>query len=247
MFEPNIHHEGVPLPSKIYIAKDGQGMLFSGKMAEALGLIHFAFSVHATGLESILRDYHIVKLHIDTLVQPVALRHRRMAFHLRPKVEEELCKLESERIIEKVEGPTPWVLPIVVTQKPKQPGEVRICIDMRLPNAAIRHERHLTPTVDDIVCVLSRASWFSRMDLRAGYHQLQLQQDSSYITTFSTRVTLHRYWRLNFGLYSAAEVFQNTIREVLVGIPGVLNVSDDILVYAKTAKEHHQRLTAVLE
>ena len=58
---------------------------------------------------------------------------------------------------------------------------------------------------------------------------------------------LRRYERLNFGMSRASEVFQNTIREVLMGIPGVLNVSDDILIYAKSAEEHHQRLTTVLE
>ena len=98
-----------------------------------------------------------MRLHIDQSIQPTALRHRRIAFHLRPKVKEELCKLEDAAIIEKLEGPTPWVSPIVIARKQKQPGEVRICIDMRLPNAAIKQERHLTPTVDDILCDLSGA------------------------------------------------------------------------------------------
>ena len=190
MFEATIEHECIQVPSKIYVAVDGQGMLLSGKAAEALGLIHFALSVHTMELETILNKYQglfqgigclktkEIKLHIDKSVQPVALRHRRIAFHLRPKVEEELRKLKKEGIIERVEGPTPWVSPIVVTRKPKQPGEVRICIDMRLPNVAIKRERHLTPTVDDIICDLSGASWFSKMDLRAGYHQLRLQQES---------------------------------------------------------------------
>ena len=177
----------------------------------------------------------------------MALRHRRIAFHLRPKVEQELRKLEEAGIIERVEGSTIWVSPIVVTRKPKQPGEVRICIDMRLPNSAIKRERHLTPTVDDIICELSGAGWFSKMDLRAGYHQLQLHPDSRYITTFSTHVVPRRYKRLKFGISSAAEVFQNAVREVLAGLSGVLNVSDDILVYAKSAEEHHRRLTAVLK
>ena len=259
VFETPIRHEGRRTISRIYVAKDGHGMLLSGRTAEALGLIHFALSVHASELDTILEEHSeifqgigclkakAVKLHIDSSVQPVALRHRRIAFHLRPKVEEELQKLEDQGIIERVDGPTPWVSPIVVTRKPKQPGEVRICVDMRIPNVAIKRERHLTPTVDDIVSDLSGASWFSKMDLRAGYHQLPLHPDSRYITTFSTHVGLRRYKRLSFGISSAAEVFQNTIREVLAGIPGVVNVSDDILVYATTAKEHNQRLLKVLE
>lgn len=83
-----------------------------------------------------------VSLHIDQSVQPVARRHRRIAFHLRRKVEDELEALERQGIVEKVSRPTPWVFPIVVARKPKQPGQVRICVDMRLPNAAIKRERH---------------------------------------------------------------------------------------------------------
>lgn len=52
----------------------------------------------------------------------MALRHRRNPFHLRPVVEQELLKLEQQGVIEKVTGPTPWVSPMVIAEKPKQPG-----------------------------------------------------------------------------------------------------------------------------
>ncbi|KAJ1093273.1 hypothetical protein NDU88_006378, partial [Pleurodeles waltl] len=132
-------------------------------------------------------------------------------------------------------------------RKPKQPGEVRICVDMHLPNAAIKRERHLTPTIDDILGELSDSRWFSKLDLRSGYHQLVLAQESRYITTFSTHVGLRRYKRLSFGISSAAEVFQNVIQELLVGLPGTINVSDDILVHAPTVAEHNARLQKVLQ
>lgn len=119
-----------------------------------------------------------IHLHIDHTVQPVALRHRRVAFHLRPLVEEELVKIEGAGIIEKVTGPTHWVSPIVITRKPKQPGAVKICVDMRIPNAAIKRERHLTPTIDDLIGEMDGACWFTKLDLRSGYHQLVLDQES---------------------------------------------------------------------
>ena len=58
-----------------------------------------------------------VKLHIDKTVPPVAQSARRILFHLRKKVSVELKKLEQQGIIEKVEGPTPWVSPLVVISK----------------------------------------------------------------------------------------------------------------------------------
>ena len=86
---------------------------------------------------------------------------------------------------------------------------------MRRPNEAIRRERHLTPTVDDILADLNGAKIFSKLDLNAGYHQIELHPDSRYMTTFTTHVGLRGYKRLNFGISSAAEIFQNTIRETL--------------------------------
>lgn len=59
-----------------------------------------------------------IQLHIDKNIQPVTQPHRRIPFHVRKQVEQELKKLEALDIIEKVDGPTPWVSPIVVAPKP---------------------------------------------------------------------------------------------------------------------------------
>ena len=114
-------------------------------------------------------------------------------------------------------------------------------MEMRLPNKAINRERHITPTIDKIVTDLNGACWFSKIDLNTGYHQLELEEASRYITTFSTHICLRRYRRLNFGISSAAEVFQEAIRETLSGLVGVINVSDDVLIYSATLEEHHKR------
>ncbi|CAB4026689.1 Hypothetical predicted protein, partial [Paramuricea clavata] len=158
---------------------------------------------------------HKVKLHIDESIPPVAQTHRQIPFHLRKQVEKKLEEMEKDDIIEKTEGPTPWVSPIVVVPKPKSPNDVRICVDMRAVNKAIQRERHITPTIDDVIADLNDAKVFSKLDLNQGYHQLELSEESRYVTTFSTHVGLRRYKRLNFGVTSAAEIFQNTIRETL--------------------------------
>ena len=138
-------------------------MLLSCQTAERLQLVTFAFSVHTSNIDTLLEEFEqlfqgisclkwkMVYLHIDKSIRPVALHHCRVVFHLRPKFEEELHKLDAADIIEKVESLTLWVPHIVVTRKPKQPEEVRLCMDMRIPYLAIRLERLLTPTVDDIV------------------------------------------------------------------------------------------------
>ena len=177
-------------------------------------------------------------------MNPVALPHRRIPFNLRDEVEKEIERLEKLDIIEKVTGPTPWVSPVVLVPKPKS-DEIRICVDMRLPNTAIKRERHIIPTVEDIVAEVNGAKYFSTIDLNQAYHQLELHEESRYITTFSTHVGLRRYKRLFFGVTSAAEIFHNIIRETISDIPGTINVSDDILIHGNTKVEHDERLKRV--
>ena len=83
--------------------------------------------------------------------------------------------------------------------------------------------------------------------MRSGYHQLELIPKGRYITTFSTRKGLYRYKRLLFGLSSAAEVFQHTIQTVLIGIPNIKNISDDIIVCGKDQAELDIALRTVLQ
>ncbi|KAJ1126317.1 hypothetical protein NDU88_004725, partial [Pleurodeles waltl] len=85
--------------TNIYVTKTGSGILLSCRMAEKLGLVSFAFSVHQESIEGLIAEYsqlfngigclkeRLIHLHIEKSIQPVALKHRRVAFHLRPKVE----------------------------------------------------------------------------------------------------------------------------------------------------------------
>ncbi|KAM7281316.1 uncharacterized protein ISCGN_006398 [Ixodes scapularis] len=188
-----------------------------------------------------------VHLHIDKAIAPVAQPHRRIPFAVRSKVEEKISQLLALDIIEEATGPTPWVSPVVIVPKPHNPEDIRLCIDMKCANRAILRERHVCPTIDDVITALNGSTLFTKLDLKDGYHQLELDNESRTITTFATHNKLYRYKRLMFGINAAAEVFQETIRQVLNGIPHVLNISDDILVFGKTKDEHDQALQATLE
>ena len=173
-----------------------------------------------------------IKLHIDPDVLPKQQKHRRIPFHTRKDVEKELQRLEDLDIIEKIDGPTPWVSPIVVVPKPS--GAVRICVDMRQANKAIKRERHPMPTLKDIIADLNGASVFSTLDMTAGYHQFELAPEARHVTTFSTHVGLRRYKR-------------TTVSQLLTGLAGCKNMSDDIIVYGKDKLEHDRNLKAVLD
>ena len=119
-----------------------------------------------------------VSLHIDHNIRPMTQAHRRIPFHLRKQVEKQLEELENNDIIEEVSGSTPWVSPIVLVPKPKDPTKYRLCVDMRQPNKAIMRERHLTPTIDDIIVKINGTKLFSKLDLNQGYHQIELDEKS---------------------------------------------------------------------
>ncbi|XP_031335480.1 uncharacterized protein K02A2.6-like [Photinus pyralis] len=257
-FKGKFVHNKSETEADVYVVQGDGEALLSYETSVKLNLIHVSLN-NKTISEISLSEYpnltkgignlkHVkVMLHIDETITPVAHKHRRIPIHLRKAVEAELKRLEQQDIIEKATGPTPWVSPIVIIPRTSNPNQIRLCVDMREANKAIKRERHPTPTIDDILSELNGATTFSKIDLKDGYHQLTLHENSRYITVFSTHAGLYRYKRLSFGINSAAEIFQNIIRQTLINIQGVINVSDDILIYGKSKEKHDQALRIVLE
>ncbi|GJQ67626.1 hypothetical protein Trydic_g18608, partial [Trypoxylus dichotomus] len=103
-----------------------------------------------------LKDCEI-KLRIDNNITPVAQTNRRIPFHFRKKVEDELNRLEKEGIIEKVTGLTSWISPTVIVPKSQDLTAIRLCVDMRPANKAICRVRNVMPTTDDIITQLNGA------------------------------------------------------------------------------------------
>ena len=192
-----------------------------------------------------LKDYQL-KLHINKDVKPVAQPVRRLPFGLRKTVDEKLDDLLSKNIIEEVPNtPTELVSPHVVVPKPD--GDIRVCIDMRRANEAIVRERHPIPTLEEVLYDLNGATVFSKIDLKWGFRQIELEEQSHEITTFVTHRGLYRYTRLMFGITSAPEKYQKIISEVIRGCKGVHNIADDLIVYGADLEEHDRNLHAVLQ
>ncbi len=194
-----------------------------------------------------LKDYKL-KLHIDRTVTPVAQPVRRIPFSLRDKVDKKLDELQEMDIIEPVtDGPTDWVSPLVVV--PKAGGDVRICVDMRRANEAIIRERHPIPTIEDLLYQLNGSTVFTKLDLRWGFHQIELDTESRNITTFVTHRGIYRYKRLMFGIASAPEKYQQIVKDILKGCPGVANIADDIIIHdeGKGVSHHDDNVRNVLQ
>ena len=127
-------------------------------------------------------------------MKPVAQPLRRIPFNLQDKVERKVQELLDCDIIEEVDGPTPWVNPVVII--PKVNGNIRLCINMRRANKAIIQGQYPIPTVDELLHNMNSSKVFSKLDLKWGHHQL---------TTLMTHKGLYRYKRLLFGVSSASE------------------------------------------
>ena len=258
--------------SQFYVAKGKRGSLLSRTTAKALDLLRvgpptsatyhpiqqqFANATSSTSpsLDSVL-DKHKdtfkgigqftnfeVKLHVNPNVTPVQQPIRRIPYHTRKKVTAELQRLLDIDIIERVNGPTSWINPVVVV--PKSNDRIRLCLDMHRANEAIIRERHVIPTMSDILPELHEAKYFCKLDLRDGYHQLCLSKESRPIACFATHQGLFQYKRLIYGVNTAFEIFQKQIELVLSGINGAKNISDDVLIWGRTKEETIERLDNV--
>ena len=95
-------------------------------------------------------EYHI---ELDDKVEPVIHPPCRVPYSLLEKLKLKLQELEEKDVIQKVEIPTPWVNSLVIEEK--RDGSLRLCLDPRDLNKAIRREHHRIPTAEDIASRLS--------------------------------------------------------------------------------------------
>ena len=179
-------------------------------------------------------------------VEPFALAVPRKVPAARQEAfKEELDRMVSLGVIERIERPTDWCSPCLVVVK--KSGGIRFCIDYTALNRAVRREYHPLPATDEVLSQLKDAKVFSKLDANSGYWQMELSEDSKDLTTFITPFGRFRCHRLPFGISSAPEIFQREMQKVLLGTEGVLCMMDDILVYGGDKAVHDHRLAVVLE
>ena len=170
-----------------------------------------------------------VHLEVEQGATPVVAPPRRVPVSLKNKLKEELNRLQQLEVIAPINEPTPWVSSLAVAVK--KSGVLRICIDPRPLNAALKRERYQLPVLEDILPELSKARVFSTVDLKSGYLHCVLAPESSVLTTFATPYGRYRWIRLPFGLSASSEIFQKHLTHALENLPGLLCIVDDILIY----------------
>ena len=148
--------------------------------------------------------------------------------------------MEEMGVISRVFRPTDWVSSLVYSRKSSE--RLRICLDPKDLNRAIKRPHYHTRTLEEITHKLAGATVFSKLDAHHGYWPVSLVQDSSIKTTFNSPFGPYRFRRLPFGLNLTQDVFRERIDQILEQCPGTISIADDEGVFGRTEKEHDTNL-----
>ena len=113
-------------------------------------------------------------------------------------------------------------------------GNLGLCLDQQPLNQALMREHYKLSTLDDVLPSMNNANIFSKLDVQEAFLHVELDEQSSILTTMTTPYNRYRWVRLPFGLKVSSEIFQKRLNESLEGINGVICVADDIIVVGTT-------------
>ena len=186
--------------------------------------------------------YHIV---LDPYAEPIVHAPRKCPIHLRNELRAEMEKMVQDDIIRKMDEPTAWVSSLTYSRKSN--GQLRICLDPKDLNRAIRRCHHKAPTLEELTHSFSGATVFSKLDAKNGYWAVELDEESQLLTTFNSPFGRYCYQRMPFGLVMSQDVYQSRIDQIVEQCPGVVGIADDMVVYGQSEKEHDRNLHKLMK
>ncbi|GKE18052.1 putative reverse transcriptase domain-containing protein, partial [Tanacetum coccineum] len=175
---------------------------------------------------------------------PVAKSPYRLAPSELEELSGQLKELQDKGFIRP--SSSPWGAPVLFVKK--KDGSFRMCIDYRELNKLTVKNRYPLPRIDDLFDQLQGSQFFSKIDLRSGYHQLRVHEDDIPKTAFRTCYGHFKFTVMPFGLTNVPMVFMDLMNRVCRPYLDkfVIVFIDNILIYSKTQEEHVEHLRLVL-
>ena len=203
-----------------------------------------AFSVNEFDLGHSNIVEHKIELSDD---RPFRERYRPIPPSLYDEVRAHLETMKRSGVIR--ESFSPYASPIVLVRK--KDGSLRFCVDFRKLNSKTIRDSYALPRIDETLQALNGAKWFSSLDLRSGYWQIDVAEKDKHKTAFVLPPPLGLWEcnRLPFGLCNAPGTFQRAMERCLGDLNHKICVVylDDIIIFSQTIEEHKERLKQVLD
>lgn len=134
---------------------------------------------------------------------------------------------------------SPAASPVLFARKPN--GGLRLCVDYRGLNAITTPDRYPLPLFNETLRQLTKANWFTKLDVKSAFHRLRIREGDEWMTAFRCRLGLFEWLVTPFGLINAPASFQryinNCLREHLD--LDVTAYMDDVLIYTSGSEEGH--------
>ena len=240
-------HKLVTLHCEIRESKAGDNSRESklsdnGRYVNTVGDLMAAYPEQFDKMGKLPGEYHIV---LERGSQPVIHAPRKCPIHLKDELKQELDDMEQKGVIKKMTEPTDWVSSTVISRRKN--GKLRVCLDQKDLNKAIKRCHDKTPTLEEITHKLAGSRYFSKLDAKNGYWSVVLGEESSRLTTFITPFGRYCFLRMPFGLVMSQDIFQHRMDQILEKCPGTVSIADDIAVCGKREAEHDQNLPNLME